>query len=1089
VSTLAGLANATGSNDGTGNAARFTYPHGVGLDSLGNVYVADSNNYTIRKVTPAGVVTTLAGLAGSSGSTDGTGNAARFNYPCGVAVDSVGNVYVTELSNNTIRKVTPAGVVTTLAGLAGSSGSADGTGNAARFKRPLGVAVDSAGNIYVADGDNNTIRKVTPEGVVTTLAGLAGYSYTGSTDGTGSAARFNFPCGIAVDSTGNIYVADTRDFTIRKVTPVGVVTTIAGQAGGTGSVDGVGSSARFYDPSDVAVDNAGNVYVADANNYTIRKVTPAGVVTTIAGTAASYGSANGTGSTARFNEPYGVAVDGAGNVYVADLYNNTIRKVTSAGVVTTMAGLAGVSGTNDGTGSTARFNYPSGVALDSAGNIYVADAQNNTIRKVTPARVVTTLAGLVGSHGNVDGVGNAAQFQNPMGVTVDSAGNVYVGGGAGGTIRKVTSVGVVTTLAGGYPGNSDGTGSNALFFFPYGVAVDSAGNVYVADSQNHTIRKGWPASGGFGAIIITQPLSKTVQSGSNVSFTVNANGYPLPNYQWQFDGQNIFNATNATLTLNAVAAANSGGYSVVVSNPYGSVTSATASLAVLTDGSNGNTPVPITATPGWSKPSTAKNLVFITHGWQSVFGNPTGPPAQPWMAAMTNAIAQQLGGNSTWQFETYDWTWASWTLEPQQALSQAEYIGTLLGKAIAGMGYQQVHLIAHSAGSGMIQAIADQLQAAPNPPLIQLTFLDPYIGIFHQEQNNYGKNADWSDCYFVEDGTRGFTGSYLNHAFNVDVSWVDPAHTTAPYFGFGGGEVALSSHGYPIDFYLGSITGGNFSCSSAYGFALSQEMEGVFWFNNQANYPVGSGPFLPCSPPDAVKNPIPGIVGLEAGAAGAWAVITAIPHALSQTGATLIGNAGAALQSIWSQLSLVQSGGVRPLGGTSTNIPAWLAVGLTVTNAINFVQFDAGFTDTNAAQGLLTVYWNTNQVGIMVDERVAPTNLQTYRFTLPGTVTNGIYTLSFRLDSFNNSSSIAVTNVATGFVGMTQPITLNISLTNGAPLLQLTAATNFTYLIQSSTNLVAWTPAAMILNTNGTAQFMDFAVTNSKARFYRAVMQ
>src|SRR5208282_3651628 len=190
----------------------------------------------------------------------------------------------------------------------------------------------------------------------------------------------------------------------------------------------------------------------------------------------------------------------------------------------------------------------------------------------------------------------------------------------------------------------------------------------------------------------------------------------------------------------------------------------------------------------------------------------------------------------------------------------------------------------------------------------------------------------------------------------------------------------------------------------------------------------------------------------------------------------------------WSSLPLVKSGGVQPLGGpVSTNVPAWLAVGVTVTNAVNFVRFDAAFTDTNSAQGLLTVYWNTNQIG-MVDERVAATNLQTYRFELPGTVSSGLYTLSFRLDSFANSSSIAITNVATGFVGMTQPITLGISLTNGVPLLQLTAATNFNYLIQSSANLVNWTPTALLLNMNGTVQFTDSAMTNSSARFYRAVM-
>jgi len=247
------------------------------------VYVADTFNHTIRKVTPGGVVTTLAGLAGSSGSADGTGSAARFYNPYGVAVDSAGNVYVADTDNCTIRKVTPGGVVTTLAGLAGNRGSADGTGSAARFYNPFGVAVDSAGTVYVADSRNHTIRKVTPGGMVTTLAGLA--TSPGSADGTGSAARFYGPMGVAVDSAGNVYVADSSNYTIRKVTPGGVVTTLAGLAGNRGSADGTGSDARFYCPWGVAVDSAGNVYVADSLNHTIRKVTPSGVVTTLAGAA------------------------------------------------------------------------------------------------------------------------------------------------------------------------------------------------------------------------------------------------------------------------------------------------------------------------------------------------------------------------------------------------------------------------------------------------------------------------------------------------------------------------------------------------------------------------------------------------------------------------------------------------------------------------------------------------------------------------------------------------------------------------------------------------------------------------------------
>ena len=377
--------------------------------------------------------TTLAGLSGV-GSTDGTGSAARFDHPTGVAVDGAGNTYVADNINSTIRKITPAGVVTTLAGLAGSPGSVDGTGSAARFNRPNGVAVDSAGNVYVADYD--MIRKITPVGVVTTLAGVAGSE--GSAEGTGSAARFDMPNGVAVDSAGYVYVSDMANHTIRKITPAGVVTTLAGLAGNPGRNDGTGSAARFQWPQGVAVDGLGNVYVADEGNWMIRKITPAGVVTTLAG-AQSPGSADGTGSAARFYNAAGVAVDGAGNVYVPDSYENTIRKITPAGVVTTLAGMAqtpsGVDlgldgpgmidhyGSTDGTGSAARFYNPNGVTVDTAGNVLVADTYNNTIRKVTPAGVVTTLAGLAG-WGSADGTGSAARFNNPYGVAVDSTGNV-----------------------------------------------------------------------------------------------------------------------------------------------------------------------------------------------------------------------------------------------------------------------------------------------------------------------------------------------------------------------------------------------------------------------------------------------------------------------------------------------------------------------------------------------------------------------------------------------------------------------------------------------------------------------------------------
>jgi hypothetical protein len=502
VTTLAGLAGCTGTNDGTGSAARFYFPNGVAVDGAGNLYVADTGNHTIREVTPLGtnwVVTTLAGLAGSAGTNDGPGNGAQFNEPAAVAVDSAGNVYVADTANDTIRKVTPSGVVTTLAGLAGSPGSANGTGNAARFNFPFGLTVDTNGNVYVADSANDTIRKVTSAGVVTTLAGLAGNM--GSANGTGGGARFYYPYGVSADTNGNIYVADSGNNNIRKVTSTGVVTTLAGLAGSSGTNNGTGSAARFYFPCGVAVDHSGNVYVADTGNNTIRKVTPTGVVTTLAGLEWNEGSTDATGSAARFYSPCGVAMDMNGSVYVGD--NDTIRKVTPVGanwVVTTLVGQAGVAGSADGTNSAARFTGPSFMTMDNAGNLYLSDEQSDTIRKVAPVGtnwVVTTLAGQAGVAGSADGTNSAARFNWPASAAVDSAGNLYVAEFRNCTIRKVTPVGtnwVVTTLAGraGFAGSADGTNSAALFNGPNAAVVDINGNIYVADSVNNTIRKVTP---------------------------------------------------------------------------------------------------------------------------------------------------------------------------------------------------------------------------------------------------------------------------------------------------------------------------------------------------------------------------------------------------------------------------------------------------------------------------------------------------------------------------------------------------------------------------------------------------------------------
>ena len=510
---FAGLAEkGKGDADGTGSAARFNLPRGVAVDDSGNVYVADTDNHTIRKITSAGVVTTLAGAAPSTGSTDGTGSAARFKSPSGAAVDGIGNVYVADTDNHTIRKIASAGVVTTLAGTAPSTGSTDGTGSAARFKSPYGAAVDGNGNIYVADTGNHTIRKITSAGVATTLAGTAGAS--GSANGTGSAARFNFPYGVTVDGSGNVYVADSFNYTIRKITSAGVVTTLAGTAGTSGSANGMGSTARFNFPYGVTVDGSGNVYVGDTNNCTIRKITPSGFVSTLAGTAGVWGSNNGFGSGARFDGPCGVAVDGSGNVYVADSWNSTIRKITPSGEVTTLAGTAYNFDSTDGTGSAARFNRPTGVAVDASGNVYVADTQNYTIRKITPAGVVTTLGGTAGVSGAADGQSGNALFSTANGIAVNTFGMFFVADTANhritrGAIPSVPTVsgptGVsVTTTTATLGGNVRSDGA---------VTITERGVVYSRTSTNAN-----PLLGGTGVTAVI------VGSGTTGVFTVPVNG-------------------------------------------------------------------------------------------------------------------------------------------------------------------------------------------------------------------------------------------------------------------------------------------------------------------------------------------------------------------------------------------------------------------------------------------------------------------------------------------------------------------------------------------------------------------------------------
>ena len=483
--------------NGPAHTAAFNQPTGIAVDSFGHVYVADYGNHRIRKIdATTGNVTTLAG-DGTAGNVNGLGTAARLRNPHGLAIDSLNNLYVAELGNHLIRKIdTATGQTSTYAGM-GTSGFLDGPAATARFASPRGVDVDTQGNVYVADTANHRIRKIETNGNVITLAGTGSI---GTTNGAGNVARFYNPYDLTVTFSGDIYVADQVYNSIRRIDTQNNVTLYAGGTSSTGDfVDANSTTARFNNPSGIKRDSSGFLYIADAGNHRIRRIDLQANVTTYSGRGFFRGATNGSSLLSRFNNPQGMAYDSQGNLYIADTGNHRIRMVDTQGNVTTFAG-TGTAGLFEGPRLQARFSSPTALVFDTNGNLFITDASNFRVRMIDPTGEVTTFAGGT-STGTADGAATDARFSSSMTEIIrDNQNNLYITDRGNHRIRVITPAGIVSTLAGSTSGFLNALGTAARFNGPRGLAIGPNGNLYVADESNNRIRMISLAPGDYGNV-------------------------------------------------------------------------------------------------------------------------------------------------------------------------------------------------------------------------------------------------------------------------------------------------------------------------------------------------------------------------------------------------------------------------------------------------------------------------------------------------------------------------------------------------------------------------------------------------------------
>ena len=505
---MAGVAHNTRLGDGgLATLTELFGPSGVAVDTSGNILIAAYKENRVRMVTKSsGIISTAAGdgTRGYSGD-GGLATLARLDNPYSVDVDVLGNIYIAEYGGCRIRMVTTStGIISTVAGnsISGYSGD-EGLATSAKLKKPSGVAVDASGNIYIGDAGNNRIRMVTKStGIITTVAGSSTSGYSGD-GGLATSARLSFPSGITFDNSGNLYIADCENNCVRVVAKsTGIISTVAGNGTSGYSGDGgLATSALLNKPNDVAVDVSGNIFIADGNRCIRMVAKRTGVISTLAGGTYGYSGDGGLATLAAFTELNSLTIDVSGNIYVADYFSNRIRMVTkSTGIISTVAGDATLGYIGDGGQATsAKLYFPSGMTFDASGNIYISDCNNHRIRMISKSTgIISTVAGkgdgsyYDDGYSGDEGLATSAKLKKPSGVAVDASGNIYIGDAGNNRIRMVTkSTGIITTVAGsstsGYSGDG-GLATSARLSFPSGITFDNSGNLYIADCENNCVR-------------------------------------------------------------------------------------------------------------------------------------------------------------------------------------------------------------------------------------------------------------------------------------------------------------------------------------------------------------------------------------------------------------------------------------------------------------------------------------------------------------------------------------------------------------------------------------------------------------------------